>query len=192
MTSNAPEAPQMHITPGASSWTDERRLRLPSLALRFSERKLLLVVLDLLMVNLSFFLTLTIRSGSEISLALFWERLPWFALLTGLWIAMGVVLNIYDLARTACVGPSLWSISCTANLTGLIYLFIPYITPSLPRQRFQLLLFPLFAMVSVGIWRIFYAQVIVQPLFHQRAMIIGAGSAGRMLAGAIARIGADT
>jgi exopolysaccharide biosynthesis polyprenyl glycosylphosphotransferase len=190
MTSNAPKLEQIQTV--ASGWEAEPGLRLPRLALRFSERKLLLVSLDLLMINLSFFLALTIRSESDITLAIFWQRLPWFVLLNVLWVTIGVVLNIYDLARTACVGPSLWSISCAANLTGLIYLFIPYITPSLPRQRFQLLLFPLFAMASVGIWRIFYAQVIVQPLFHQRAMIIGAGSAGRMLAEAIARIGADT
>jgi exopolysaccharide biosynthesis polyprenyl glycosylphosphotransferase len=180
------------MTPGPTEWEGERGLRLPSLALHFSERKLLLVTLDLLMVNLSFFLTLTIRSESDITLAIFWQRLPWFALLTGLWVTIGVMLNIYDLARTACVGPSLWSISCTANLTGLVYLFIPYITPALPRQRFQILLFPLFAMASVGIWRIFYAQVIAQPIFHQRAMIVGAGPAGRALASAIARMGADT
>jgi exopolysaccharide biosynthesis polyprenyl glycosylphosphotransferase len=167
-------------------------LRFPSLALRFSERKLLLVAIDLFMVNLALFITLTIRSQSDITPSLFWDRLLWFILLTGLWIAVGVVLNIYDLARAACVAPSLWATISAANLTGLIYLFIPYITPAFPKHRFQVLLFPLFATLGVGVWRIIYAQVFAQPIFHQRALIVGAGSAGCMLAEAIATTDAGT
>jgi exopolysaccharide biosynthesis polyprenyl glycosylphosphotransferase len=191
MTSNAPKLQPIETLSNSGSWDRAREHRRPRLSLNFSERKLLLVASDLLLVNLSFLLTLAIRSESNVAVFLSWERLPWFLLLTGLWIAIGTVLNIYDLAHTACVGPSLWTVSCTANLTGLLYLFIPYLTPSLPRYRFQALLFPLFAMVSVGIWRVFYAKVIVQPRFHQRALIIGAGSAGRMMANSIAKVGAD-
>lgn len=185
MTSNAPEVRQIEITSSVGRWYSERGLRLPSLALHFSERKLLLVVFDVLMVNLALLLTLTIRSQSGISVGILWDRLPWFVLLTALWVAIGAVLNIYDLARAASVAPSLWITSIAANLTGLIYLFIPYITPALPKYRFQALLFPLFVMTGVGMWRIFYAKVFAQPIFLQRALIIGAGSVGRALATAI-------
>lgn len=191
MTTDAPSMSNAEIVASGDGWTAERRLRLPSLALHFSERKLLLVALDLLMVNLALFVTLTIRSEADITPAIFWERLPWFVLLIGLWIAIGIILDIYDLARAACVAPSLWATSCTANLVGLIYLFIPYLTPAFPRHRFQALLFPLFAMTSVGIWRLFYAQIFAQPIFHQRALVIGAGTAGRMLARTIALMGTD-
>lgn len=191
MTTDAPKIPQIGINSNVGKWKREGGIRLPSLALHFSERKLLLVVFDLLMVNVAFFMTLMIRSQSEVTPSVFLERLPWFALLTALWITIGVVLNIYDLARAACVAPSLWVTIGAATLTGLIYLFIPYLTPALPKHRFQAMLFPLFAMAGVGMWRIFYARVFAQPIFHQRALIVGAGPAGRALAGAIAATGAS-
>lgn len=188
MATNAPDISQVRGGSISGKWIRERS-SLPNLGLRVSERKLLLVILDLLMVNLSLFLTLKIRSEVEVTVAIFWDHLPWFGLVTLLWVLIGLVLNIYDLAATAALAQSLWVITIAANLTGFVYLFIPFISPALPKQRFQLLLLPAFMMISVGIWRIFYAKVIAQPIFRQRAVIVGAGVGGRMLARAIARLG---
>ena len=190
MSTDSPELPQVQMTPRVTSWS-ARRLRLPNLALRFSERRLLLVLFDLLMLNAAFFFALIIRSNSALTLAVIRERLPWFVLLSALWIAVGIVLDIYDLARAASILPSLWFTSSATGLTGLIYIFIPYVTPTFPRHRMEALLFPLLALAGIGAWRIFYAQVFVQPIFHQRALVVGNSWIGRTLAGVIARGGAD-
>jgi exopolysaccharide biosynthesis polyprenyl glycosylphosphotransferase len=163
-------------------------LRLPSLALRFSERKLLLLLLDTLMINAALLSTLMFRSNTSLTVAILWERLPWFMLLTGLWITISVILSIYDLARAARILPSLWTTSSAICLTGLIYTFIPYVTPTLPRYRMEVFLFPLLAIAGVGLWRIIYAQIFVQPIFHQRALVIGGGCAGETLANVMAKI----
>jgi exopolysaccharide biosynthesis polyprenyl glycosylphosphotransferase len=191
MSTSSPEASPLRIAPSvrAEGEIGRRRVRLPSLALRFSERKLLLVLFDLLMINSALFLALSLRPGFDVYLGTLVERLPWFVFLSGLWIALGVVLNIYDLSRAARVIPSLWSASGAIALTVLIYTFVPFVTPALPRYRFQALLFPVLASLGVALWRIAYAQVFVQPVFYQRALIVGSSRAGRELARVVARVG---
>jgi exopolysaccharide biosynthesis polyprenyl glycosylphosphotransferase len=149
----------------------------------------MLVLFDLLMVNTALFLALSLRPGFDLDVGTVVERLPWFVLLSGLWIVVGVVLNIYDLSRAARVIPSLWSASGAIGLTVLIYTFVPFVTPALPRYRLQALLFPLLTTLGVALWRIVYAQVFVQPVFHQRALIVGSSRAGRELARIVARVG---
>ncbi len=166
-----------------------RRLPLPNLGLRFSERKLLLALVDLLAINGALFVYLLIRSYTDHIPANFWGEWHWFASLSGLWLLVGILLDIYDLPRAANVMDSLWGAGGAALAAGSIYLFIPYVTPVFPGRRLEALLCPILAAVSVGTWRILYAEVFVQPVFHQRALVVGAGWSGRTLAQTIASLG---
>ncbi len=166
----------------------KRRISLPSLGLRFSERKLLLLFFDVISVNAALYLALTVRPDVEMTRGIIVHQFLWFITVSGIWITMGVILNVYDLARAANGLRSAWVASGAALLTGLIYLFIPFITPELPGRRLEALVFPLLASMGVAAWRIIYAQVFVQPVFQQRALVIGAGWSGQTLARALTNI----
>jgi exopolysaccharide biosynthesis polyprenyl glycosylphosphotransferase len=166
-----------------------RRLHLRSLHLRLSERKLLLAGGDLLAVNLGLLAALAFRPSDPSTSSYLWGHLSWFVLLSGLWLLIGLMFSIYDLARAASPMHSLWAAGQAAMLTGVLYFFMPYVTPAFPERRVEFVLFPLIAVLGVAGWRVIYATVFVQPAFQQRALVVGAGWAGRTLAQAIAETG---
>jgi exopolysaccharide biosynthesis polyprenyl glycosylphosphotransferase len=69
-------------------------------------------------------------------------------------------------------------------LAGIVYLAIPWLTPPV-MSRMQAFLFVLLAVGGVSVWRLVYARLFVQPAFLRRALVVGAGNSGRMLAQAL-------
>jgi len=161
------------------------------LALRFSERKLLLVAADLfvlvgaLAVRLIAYDQVLASPPDAMRLAL------WGSLLVVVWLVVGLLLDVYDLALAAHAMGSMWRAGGAALLTSGIYLVIPRLTPGLPTRRISLLAFPMLATAGVALWRGVYARVFVQPTFHQTALVVGAGWAGRALAQAVAETGSE-
>src|SRR5689334_11167450 len=159
-----------------------RRLRLPSLSLAVSERKLLLAVVDLVAINAALFATLLLRRDFQPDLVPSEQSINWFVILSVLWLAVALFVDVYALARAASAWHSFWASAAAVFLTDIIYLLIPYVTPALTVTRLSILAFIALTILGVGAWRIFYASVFVQPGFHQRALVVGAGLAGRTLA----------
>lgn len=155
------------------------------LSLQFSERKLLLGFMDLLSLNIALFVTLAMRQGLDFSFRGFWNRLSWFVILSGVWLVCAFMLECYNLSRAASFPHSVGRISAVVFLTSLIYWLIPRVTPALPPSRLTIIAFPVLGLAGIVAWRIFYATVLVQPGFQQRALIVGAGWAGRTLAKAV-------
>lgn len=166
---------------GATSDLNASWARVPQ-SLRFSERKLLLALLDLLLLNGAFWIALHWRTVAGDTLQSGWGRASWFTVLSAVWLVCALILGCYDLI---CAG-SLWrSLSRTASaviLSWIAYLFIPYITPELPSSRLGVVFFPLLSLLFIGLWRVVYATVFVRPNFQQRAIVVGAGWAGATLA----------
>ena len=117
-------------------------------------------------------------------------QLRWFVLQRVVWLVVAQVLDIHDLSRSANPLHSAWAAGSNALVTALVYLLIPYLTPPLPTAGRHVLL-PVLATLGVVAWRVLYAQVFVQPAFHQRALVVGAGWAGRTLAQALGETDAD-
>lgn len=165
--------------------------------LHFFERKLLLGVVDGLLINFALFVALTmrpfpLRRGPDLS----WQALSqlltnqwsWFVILTSVWFVCALMLDCYNLAQATDVLDSMGRLSGAVFLTSLIYLLIPRITPVLPSSRLDVLSFPLLGLAGIVVWRLVYARVLVQPNFQQRALVVGAGSAGQTLVTAIRRM----
>jgi exopolysaccharide biosynthesis polyprenyl glycosylphosphotransferase len=76
-------------------------------------------------------------------------------------------------------------------MTSVMYLMIPYVTPSLPTSRLEAIAFPVLLLVSLAAWRVIYAMVFVRPDFQQRALIVGTGQIGRTLARTIAHMASN-
>lgn len=188
-------APSLRLAPNARDPRPsvERRAPRGGLALPFSERRVLLTVVDLLMLNCALLIGLVIRPDVNIleagaGDAIAWKQLFWFALLSALWLVVGSLLDLYDLARAASPVNSVPMSIGAAALTMITYLFIPYITPPLPSSRIDALALPLLAAACIGPWRLFYATVFVQPNFCQRTLVIGTGKCARTLVRALRHV----
>lgn len=160
------------------------------LTLRFSERKLVLAMFDLLLLNLVFATALHLREQGETTSDWHGASSPlvWFLLLSGLYFIIAQVIGAYDLVRAANIRRSLGHMGAALGLAWTLFLWIPFLTPTLPPSRFHLLFFPFVAFGVLALWRVFYARVFGHPNFQQRALIIGAGGAGKTLAGAISEL----
>jgi exopolysaccharide biosynthesis polyprenyl glycosylphosphotransferase len=92
--------------------------------------------------------------------------------------------DCYDLARAASTWHSLSSTGPAALAAVGIYALTPWLTPSLG-SRGLLVTFAGAAVLGVMAWRAVYAELFVQPWFKQRALVVGAGWAGRTLVSAL-------
>ncbi len=160
-------------------------------SIQFSERKLLLMVVDLAILNGALFLMLSLRPQPVFARLL--ERFPWYALLlSAIWLFVGIFFNVYDLARAASAVQSVWTASLASLVTLTLYTLIPFLTPILPNRRTQLVVFFVAGVLGIAIWRFLYASVFSQPTFRQRALVIGAGWSGQTLVQVINEIAAKS
>ena len=156
--------------------------------LYFSERKLLLALGDLLLLNLSLLVALALRPEVPFTFRFLAEHLSWFVLLSAVWLLVSPLLDLYDLARAASVARSIRAASATAVTTIVAYSLIPYVTPIFPQRRLEALIFLIAALFALTAWRAFYAYLFVQPVFVRTALVIGADRPGVALVQAIAEI----
>lgn len=154
-------------------------------ALRLSERRLMLGIVDVLALNAALLVSLLNRPILDFSLGGLWQALPWFFLFSGLWLIVGFFFDLYDLAYAAIPFQSAWRAGGAAFFTSLVYTFIPLVTPGFPERRLIALVFVGLSVGLVVLWRLTYAAVFVQPPFQRRILVVGAGWSGRTIIQAI-------
>ncbi len=149
---------------------------------------------DLMMLSLALLLALWLR---EPALRAAYKKLgrsfafqpEWWLVLWSLWVVWAVMLQCYDLKRAArAIHSALYTGACAVAACG-IYLVIPYISAPLVYSRLAWFIFACSAGVEVGLWRIAYALVFQQPIFHRRVLVVGAGNSGRALLGTMQGLG---
>jgi exopolysaccharide biosynthesis polyprenyl glycosylphosphotransferase len=161
-----------------------RRLYLPTLGLRVSERKLLLIVVDVLLINGALAASLLLRTNLLPDAAALAGGAKWFVTVTAVWLLVAVTFDAYSLARAASTSYSAGAVAGAACLAAIVYMAIPWLTPPL-ENRSQGYLFVTLATLLLPLWRGLYAQLFVQPAFHRRALVVGAGRSGLALATAL-------
>jgi exopolysaccharide biosynthesis polyprenyl glycosylphosphotransferase len=148
------------------------------LPLPVSERKLLLFIADSLALVLVLLGILAWRAHASFSWGTIVRHPGWFVLLLGLWATLALLSNAYDLRRAARIRTGVPHGATLGALVAGIYLTIPYITPALHTSRLTAASFVLATMCAVAAGRAGYALLLAQPVFRQRALIVGAGGAG--------------
>ena len=63
------------------------------------ERQMLLRVVDLVLLNASLLVSLTIFSGFPLSLRAALDAAKWFVTLSALWLVLAAALDVYDVVR---------------------------------------------------------------------------------------------
>jgi len=163
-------------------WAGRRRIPLPRLRLMSSERRLLLVGIDIVVVNLALLLILALRFPYRFSLSTVAQVPLYFVLITIIWCVWASFFDCYDLSRSADASQSAWSAARAALAAALTYLLIPYITPPLLASRSTAALFAGAVVAFVPAWRAVYATLFSQPTFQRRLLIVGAGLSGAEMA----------
>lgn len=171
--------PEKH-TRGLKSATNHRRLRLPTLGLRVSERKLLLALVDMLLLVVALILAVRLRTELPMDLQAVFLNMKWFVTLALVWAVMAMVFDVYDLARSADSGSILWTITVAVFLTCVLYLAIPWLTPPLENRSYGFL-FVIIAVILIFSWRLLYVVLFKQPAFQRKALVVGAGRSGQAL-----------
>lgn len=168
--------------PAASALARERSQAQawPRWHLTTAERRFLLVFVDLLLINLSLLLAVTVWNDFTPSLTRIWAHAKWFLTLSAVWFGFGTVFDIYNLARSASTSSILANVGLTALVGGLVYLFIPWLTPPMHSRSYAYGFLLISTVTALG-WRILYAQALSQPAYWQWALILGTGEAARTL-----------
>ncbi len=150
---------------------------------RTGERRLLLILGDLVAAGIAAFLALALWAQLD-WLGFTWEfvrfRAGWVVLLPLVWL--GLMVNLYDLRRASSWRQTLRGVLLAAGAGLVLYTFVYFIPDepaSLPRRGplYFLLLATLFTLA----WRRLYIRTLTAPAFMRRVLVVGAGEGGQAL-----------
>lgn len=152
------------------------------------ERRLFLIIVDLILVNAAVFLAFAIWAlrGDETLATLLATQFMWFGLLSAVWLLFGFLNRLYDLRVVVEFGATSRALVQTLFFVTVVYLAIffaltsPGLQPVLPRGI--VLYHGILAVILIAVWRAAYIQLARRASFRRRALIVGAGKAGRTIA----------
>lgn len=123
----------------------------------------------------------------------------WIVLLLGIWLALLMVANVYELSVAGSLNRVAFRLVSTSVATGLIYLLLFFLfgrpiaaapehlarpTSLLDLAAPPRLLPALILLIGLPLliaWRVSYVQFFTSPFLRRRAVIVGAGPTGRTL-----------
>lgn len=152
------------------------------------ERRLFLVLIDLVLVNAAVVLAFAIWSyrGDKEFAALLSSQMQWFVVLSAVWLLFEFLNGLYDLRVVTEFGATSRALLQTFVLVLFVYLAIffaltdPGLLPVLPRGI--VLYHGILSVALIALWRGAYIQLAPRAPFRRRALIVGAGNAGRTIA----------
>lgn len=180
--------------PGGSSGAaggNADRDRSGDLSVRFRERRLVLIALDLLAVNAALLLAVVLRPEHGGGWELLLRHPLWFITASAVWLPMAYAFDAYAPTTTERPGAAMRAVLLAGLLAAGVYLLIPYITPPLPARRIELAALPVLVVVFLSIGRGLYLLLLRHPRFQRVTLVVGTGSAGVAVTEAVVRRGAD-
>lgn len=136
-----------------------------------SERKILLRFFDVVWVLFSLYFV-----GTLFQLEYFRTSsgfLEWAVVLAVYLVLFSTIFELYDLQKAGKFYTVLKNVILTTSVTVLFYLLTPYLTPTLPENRLQILYFYFTIISALLLWRFFYILMISSVRFYKRVLIIG-------------------
>lgn len=136
-----------------------------------SERKLLLRLFDIAMVLFVLYIV-----GNTFEFDYFTitkQNCTWLFVLIIYISIFGTIFELYDLQKSSKLEKVWVTILLTSSTTVLFYLLTPFLTPTLPENRLQILYFFTAISIAIFIWRLAYIMFIFSPRFHNRVLLVG-------------------
>ena len=165
------------------------RMKLSRFPLRMAERRGLLVAADLVLTCgavLVAFLVWALKAHRPFELDFVLREYHWFPVLTFLWFVSALLNDLYNLKVASKPQETASALLRTSLLVLAVYLVFYFFSP--PRKllpRGIVLYHAAASFVLVGLWRMGYIFLLTRPGFRRRAIVIGAGKAGREIVRAI-------
>jgi FlaA1/EpsC-like NDP-sugar epimerase len=144
------------------------------------QRRLVLALIDLLFVNAAVVIALAVWAlrGDKDLRDLLTTQAYWFGLFSILWLCFEYLSGLYDLRIVAQLRATIRALAQTFLLVLVAYLLIFFSMPTeLPRGI--VVYHGVAAMTLIALWRGAYIRA---APFRRRALIVGAGNAGREIA----------
>jgi len=158
---------------------------LPKLPLQISERKTLLVFIDLFLVNAATLLALWLWTQRDpwrsLSQGFILSQAHWFLFLTAIWLLLASVNDFYDLKTAANFLSSAFTLLRITTFMLLVYLLIYFFSPRNSLPRVFILFYAVLSFIFLGLWRSGYALFFGRLPFQRRAIIVGAGASGQTI-----------
>lgn len=143
-------------------------------------RRYVLIIVDVLLILAALLIYIRrFHPNALQSYHTFSDNVLWMVVIVVLWFFYSYLFNLYKLSNVDHINATIRNTVLTAALTGVTYLFIPFVSPTLPDNRT-----PAFALISVMVllvlvWRLCYAAFLVHPILNKKALVVGAGYTGR-------------
>lgn len=135
-----------------------------------SERKVLLFVFDIFFVLTALYLLNSIFDYNYLAFEkkTFYRPLILVAYLS----VFGAIFEVYNLQVASNQFQILKNVILAVSTTVLIYLFTPVLSPELPSQRLAIFIFYFTILITVLLWRFFYAFFLASHRFSQNVVLI--------------------
>lgn len=147
----------------------------------------MLNLVDLIAVNFGLLLGLALRPDIPFGLKAVLERPHWFLLWSFLWLVWAWALDCYEPAVKEDLWESLKRVTIALLVASVLFLLVPYITPSLPKRRFFLLLTFTPPLLSVLLGRFLLWLTLFDERTRKRVVILGTGEGARAMAEVLSR-----
>lgn len=167
---------------------DRSRRHLSRLPLELAERRALVRVVDLLLVEASVLgaLRLWAFTGQRaFTQAYVLDRSVWFLLVPLPWLVLAALNELYNMRVMEDREATLIALGRVTLLILLGYLVVYFPAPRRLLPRLFIVYFGLVSFGLVGTWRIAYIHLASRSPFRRRALILGAGWAGQTIVNAI-------
>ncbi len=135
-----------------------------------SERKILLRVFDILSVLSLLHLLGVLFDFNYFKIDL--SNFYWTLMLSFYILFFGTVFEMYNLQIASNQFQITRSIILTGSLTVLCYLLTPVLSPTLPENRLQILLFYFAVVSALFVWRTIYVKFFASTRFFKKVIII--------------------
>ncbi|APG60089.1 sugar transferase [Christiangramia salexigens] len=143
----------------------------PLFHFEISERKLLLRLFDMAGVLLTLAVVGIIFRFDYFSIDA--DNWYWTLVLLVYLNLFGNVFELYDLQKADRFDSIIKNVMLTTSLTVLFYMLTPFLTPTLPDNRLQILFFFISIAGALLIWRFLYISLISSPRFYKRVLVVG-------------------
>jgi exopolysaccharide biosynthesis polyprenyl glycosylphosphotransferase len=155
---------------------------LPLRALKVSERRVLLLLGDLLATGVAAGMAIWIwRSRAEaesVPLDFSWQ-LFWFSALFLSWVFLNA--NQYDVRGATSLTATMKSLITITLAAAAIYAIVFFLAPRDLLPRLVVVLFLGGAFLFGLLWRFTYAQIFLSPVFQHRILVVGTDSSARVI-----------
>lgn len=146
-----------------------------------SKKRVLLIIVDLIIVIGSMFLSSIIRIGLHDGLHYIEANYMAFCLIGVIYFFAFYVAGLYDFLQDFRLPYNLLTIACTSIIAFAIVMFCFYVNLSLRLGRGIFLINGILITSFLISWRYLYSHLTAHPQFLKKSLIVGAGWAGKTI-----------